>query len=774
MGRSMLLPLLVVLLPVGTAAPAGAAIASGAGVPAPDTLVVLQGTVRSEGYRADGFLPGALVEVRQEGRTRTGVAGAGGEYRIPGLGPGLARLTVSHIGAFPVVLDVHLPDRGSAFLDLDLERRAIPLRPIQLRSIPRLNEPAEPVTEGGRRTAALRLRALEASPGMVESGLAAALSHGMVDGEIQDPSRALFMRGSTVTARTVLLDGAQVLTPFHVAGLVEPFDPDVMGEASLFMGGAPSRFQGGLSYLLDLDTRAPRRDRVRGSVGMDGLAARGVLEAPLPGGAGVLVSARGIHGLQERAGGADAFPYAHHDVLVRLSASPAPQHHLRVTGFRNREGVQLDLDPDHLPGRDRAEWGNQLVSGLYEGVLGSAVLRVSGASTRYESVLPVPWEDPLLARAFQDRERIAADLRLPVAGGSLELGGAIESLDLTYLLETGASVEVTELPDAREASLSSVTSAAHAEWEGEAAPSVRVRGGLRAETTSHDGRTRLVPRAGVRLLLGDRAVLRIDAGGSHQIVSEPGLRARLDPEGSDELDWAPSLHVASASHLVVALDQELTSDLRMELSAFARGFRGTRAGRGIGDGGDRSRSSGVELRMAREGERAGVWLGYALSWFWTVEGAGGSTRFDGWHVLSTGFRTEPVPGLELRGSLGYGAGAPLTAVAADRGLAVPDGTGPRFENLSGTSELALTSAGGVSPLEAAPSDDFLRLDLEVSWRVRPSVRGRSTELRPYLKALNALNRRDAMFFYFDRWRGEDVRPVTERPFLPVFGIEWRF
>jgi hypothetical protein len=80
----------------------------------------------------------------------------------------------------------------------------------------------------------------------------------------------------------------------------------------------------------------------------------------------------------------------------------------------------------------------------------------------------------------------------------------------------------------------------------------------------------------------------------------------------------------------------------------------------------------------------------------------------------------------------------------------------------------------VSPLEAAPSDDFLRLDLEVSWRIDSVVRGRSTEFRPYLKALNALNRRDAMFFYFDRWRGDDVRPVTERPFLPVVGVEWRF
>jgi hypothetical protein len=769
----MCLRLLVLLLPTWGVLPAGAAFPSGLPVAAADTLVVLQGTVRSEGYRADGFLPGALVEVRQGGRIRTGVAGPRGEYRIAGLVPGSGRLNVSHIGAFPLVLDVHLPDRGMALLDLDLERRAIPLHSIRLRSSPRLNEPAEPVTEGDQRTAALRLRALEASPGMAESGLAAALSHGLVDGEIPDAERVLFMRGSTVTARTVLLDGAQVLTPFHVAGLVEPFDPDVMGEASLFMGGAPSRFQGGLSYLLDLDTRAPRRDRVRGSVGLDGLAARGSLEAPLPADGGLLVSARGLHGFQERLGRAEAFPYTHQDVLARVSVAPAPDHHLRLTGFSNREGVELDLDPERLPGGDRAEWGNRLLSGLYEGVLGSTVLRASGSFARYESALPVPLDEPVMARAAQDRGRLAADVRLPLAGGSLEVGGGVERLELIYRLEAGAFVHPFELPDEREAYLSSVTSVAHAEWEGEVASGVRARGGLRAETTSHDGRTRLAPRAGVRLLLGERAVLRIDAGRSHQLVPVPGLRARFDPEGPDALDWEPALHMATASHLMVALDQELGSDLRMELTAFARGFRGIGHGRGFESGADRSRSSGVELRMAREGERTGAWLGYALSWFWTLEGAEGSTRFDGWHLLSAGFRTEPTPGLELRGSLGYGAGLPLTALVADQTL-VEGVDQVRFENLSRTSELAITSAGGVSPLEAAPSDDFLRLDLEVSWRIGSVVRGRSTEFRPYLKALNALNRRDAMFFYFDRWRGDDVRPVTERPFLPVVGVEWRF
>jgi hypothetical protein len=77
-------------------------------------------------------------------------------------------------------------------------------------------------------------------------------------------------------------------------------------------------------------------------------------------------------------------------------------------------------------------------------------------------------------------------------------------------------------------------------------------------------------------------------------------------------------------------------------------------------------------------------------------------------------------------------------------------------------------------MELAPEEDFLRLDLEVSWEARPRIGGRSTELRPYLRVINALDRRDALFHYFDRWMEDGLRPLAERPFLPLVGLEWRF
>jgi hypothetical protein len=44
---------------------------------------------------------------------------------------------------------------------------------------------------------------------------------------------------------------------------------------------------------------------------------------------------------------------------------------------------------------------------------------------------------------------------------------------------------------------------------------------------------------------------------------------------------------------------------------------------------------------------------------------------------------------------------------------------------------------------------------------------------PYLRVLNALNRRDALFYRFDRG-SNSAEPLGDLPILPVIGFEWKF
>jgi hypothetical protein len=75
---------------------------------------------------------------------------------------------------------------------------------------------------------------------------------------------------------------------------------------------------------------------------------------------------------------------------------------------------------------------------------------------------------------------------------------------------------------------------------------------------------------------------------------------------------------------------------------------------------------------------------------------------------------------------------------------------------------------------AGNPDSFLRFDLELYGEWDASWMGRQGRIRPYLRILNALDRRDALFYYFEPWRDTDLRPLAQRPLLPVLGLAWSF
>jgi len=425
---------------------------------------------------------------------------------------------------------------------------------------------------------------------------------------------------------------------------------------------------------------------------------------------------------------------------------------------------------DPAPGPE-ARWGNEAASIGYEGLWGPVGVDLTAASSRYTSSLPVPWDDPVLARGEGARSRLNAVAAVPAGPGLVRMGASVERIGFRYRLDPLEGAFSTLISAGGE-EVGTTAAGVFGEWEGWVTPEVHLRFGLRGDRFSHEGRARVAPRIALRYLLGERASLFASAGSYHQPLPAPGLEGEGFGDEPARLTWNPALPVVTASHLVVGLDQELEGGVRLGLSGFVKGFEGLE-----GRNGGRSRSSGTELTVGRGGDRFEAWLGYALSWFWMQEGVQGSTRFDGRHLLSLGAVGTMPGGLEVRGTLGYGAGLPLTAVDVGREPESPILTGvPQSgtRELTSTDERRMNSGAGDTPLDLAPQEDFLRMDLEVGWPREVRVNGRATHLRPYVKLLNALDRRDALFYYFDRWRGDEVRPLAHRPFLPLLGLEWRF
>lgn len=730
-------------------------------------------------------LPNAIVTLSSDDRHLTASTDSRGRYFVPGLEPGSWRVRVVHVGFKAVSASVQVPSDGTVSLDMALDWEPVALSPILVRADPILlltERERPPPAEIGE----VALRALEGTPGMAEGGLAQVV-RSLPGSDPSDPQDVLLMRGSTGDLKLVLLDGAPVYTPFHMAGLVESFDPGALGGASLFLGGAPARFDGGLSYILELHGRSPRTDRFRGTAAADLLTGRVLLEGPLGASTGFLLGARGIHDIGTPLLAQGSSPYGFGDLLGRIEWKGDRERRAYLTGFWNQESVRLDL-PDEtaeavnqnsdfgnsgLFGRstpaDAARWGNMAVAGGYRTRIGETLAELKVASSRYEAELPVGDSLPLFAESRSDRTRVTLDFSRSVGGGALRFGAAFDRLNSAY---TAMALDSARTGQINTASLGGSFGGIYVEGTSQVRESTSLRFGGRLDSFEGDGGLRFAPRLSLTWMLTDQAALTVAAGRYHQYsnVATTQIESTLAADSAGSVfapDGPLALSVGAADHLVVSLDQLLGPGLRLGLEGFVKKFTGV-----AGTGDHSLQTSGVDLRVATEGPRTSGWLGYTLTWFWASDGlvSSGTSPFSARHLLSAGLTSTLTERTGLRLMASYGDGLPYTAVPVARDpSASPDVSGNLRMEVAG--DQVLNSAPDLS---VGPDEGFLRLEVEIFGRWSPTFSGRTMELRPYLRVLNALNRRDALFYHFDPWRDEGPQPLADLPLLPLVGLEWVF
>lgn len=712
-------------------------------------------------------LPFALVEAWSGTYRRSVVADSLGRYQLAAVPAGTLHVRVTHAGHDPVALDVVVPSDGPVLVDLELHARPVRLPPVDVTAGVQVPDPDDRSVTAAGATTRVDEAAIAIGSGVADAGLVDAV-RALGGNDPGQASDVLFMRGSTTDLKLVLLDGAPVYTPFHVAGLLRSFEPSVLGSADLHVGGAPARYDGGLTYILDLKTRRPRRDRVHASGTVDLLSATAAMDGPLGKHAGVVASARTLHNLGQAPLGAS--PYGYHDALVGLEAEPMPGQILHATGFWNRESVVLDIPESATlltsAAPDEAWWSNRSASAGWRGHVGGFLTETHLAASGYEARLPFrpsstagePDPAALLAHASTTRFRGGVEAARPLESGMVRLGVSWESADATYTaapLEQGATASAARNSSSAVGGYLDVTRGL--------APDVTLRAGVRADRFSGDAAPRVAPRVALTWEVTPEATLTLATGRYHQSTRATDLtvEASLASTAAGFAQTTDLLPVATADHVLMSFDQVMGERVRLGVSGFWKSYRGLMPTQA-----EPIRSSGVDLRVQRRGEHATAWLGYGLSWYWSdADLSGSSTDFAGRQLLTAGL-TGPLGslfGADVR--VAYGAGLPYTSVPlrANSPEALPD-------QLAGTGDVIEQTP----PLPGGPHEDFLRLDVELYATFTPEWGGHGWEIRPYVRVLNALDRRDALFYAFQPWRSDALTPLAERPLVPVVGMSWRF
>jgi hypothetical protein len=710
----------------------------------------VRGQVRSEGTGTPLRL--AIVQVVSANRLIQTTTDSFGVYVLNSVPAGRRVLRATHFDHAPLEVEVVVSTRQNLVLDFGLEIRPVKLPALTARAAT-VKSAGDTVPSGEAALGQAEVKAMEATPGVAELGLAEATRE--VPGQQpSDPTDVLYVRGGTADLKLVLLNGAPVYAPFHLGGLINALDGDFMRSARLYVGGAPARYDGGLSYVMDLETRAGRSNQTHASLAFDLLGSRTLLEGPITRTSSYLIGARSVHGMGARAFLDDPFPYSYTDGIGRLDVG-APGGRLTLTGFWNQETVLLDS----LAGGDaRAVWGNTAGSLRYLGHFLGADTDITVAVGDFHTQLPVGGVRPIVTHGTAHRVRAVAHFSRSIGNVGLQYGASAERQRFEFRAWPRSSARDSLLlySDA-EGDLAGAY--VDAQWQ--LIPQrLTVRSGLRADVFEISDEPRFAPRLSATLLLSDRATLTIAGGRYRQYVRSAGGGIIGTPV-PDTTAPAP-LGIAKASHVVVSLDQELGVGLRLGLEGYYKSFEDLPSSHG-----ELAEASGVELWVRRGKGRYTGWLGYSLAWVWRVEDPRSPTNsFAGRQLLSAG-ASGPLLGqgkFDVRVS--YGAGLPFTAIPE------PEATAPVF---------GLRTIPGSSPEEVPradpipPDEHYLRVDAQLARTFITEVRGFAFELTPYFKLLNALDRRDALFYHFDRSQQDPhARAVAALPVLPILGLEWRF
>lgn len=754
----------------------------------PDASV--HGNVYADGSREP--VASAVVEVVGAGReVRTDYRGY---YVLAGLQPGQVRIRASAPGHRHVEREIRLPPRGSVRLDFELMPQPLAVRGIEVR----VREGKPTAVEAGPGATRLDRELINATPALAEVDVLRAVQALPSVASASDFSSALYVRGGSPDQTLLLLDGVPLFNPYHLGGIFGAIDPDAVSSVDLIAGAVPAGVGDRISGVVDVRTRSGGRDRVRGSGSVGLISARAGVDGPLPG-------ARGSYLFSVRRTYLDLFtdaayglglapytiPYAFTDAHLKLTHDVGRLGSLTASLYLDDEGLHVPERMDFGREMDWA-WGSRAAGLTYRqpfgaSLLGSARVAVStfggSFSTRSRAVgASAERRQVLDARTSLRDLLVGADLTGYARKHQLRAGVQWDA----YLFEHDVSVTDEGLSDffppfAREER--PFTLAAYVEDEWTPTGALRLRAGMRVLYGSGAG-TAWMPRFGARLALSPTVALSVGGGRYAQALYSmkdeesvfsslmaydvlarvpAGLGLSTGEDLMAGVEWGREGSSVRVDGYVKRMDHLPLPGLAADpLFAPVLAPEGVRPGEGA--------ARGIEVLGRHARGASGLAAAYALAFAERrVDGERFSPRFERRHRLDlTGYTALGRRGQASARAI-WGTGQPCTPVVGQL-------QAPRYDPRTG-GLVRGEDATVLGEHNSARLPGYFRLDLAVRKSFERKWFGRTTTLTPHFQLLNALNTRNVLFAEpnpYGQQRYPELEFAPQLPFLPTFGIEWRF
>lgn len=743
------------------------------------------------------------------GGRRQARTGADGGFRFAELSPGRWRVRASRLGFEAAEREVSVAAGAEARVELVLEARGVVLEGITAEGRrAEERERARFETEAGVTTRVITGAELKTLPGLAEADVLRAVE--VLPGVVStsDFSSAFNVRGGSSDQNLILLDGFTVFNPFHLGGLFSVFNADVVSRAELFSGGFGAEYGGRVSSVLNVETVAgdERGRDLGGEAGVSLLATRVALHGGLPDAVGKALGGEGGSGyLSARRSYFDAllapvadFPYHLTDVQGAATLGTRGGGRLRLVGYTGRD--VLDLSRFDPPGEETASsilrlkwsWGNDVAGLRWQGPLGAWTADARLGYSRFAEELGfVDFGDTRFAsRVDEAALRVGLGRTLGPAL-SLQTGGEAVRVSFRNRADAGGTTFF-----ATEGA--GTLGAGYAQLRWQPSPWWIVEPGVRAEAWRSGGEVRAVasPRVAVKRFFGEGrdAAAKVAVGRYAQFLHS--IRDENLPVSNDTWVTAgPDVPHVVSDQVQVGVERFWESGWYASVEGYWRGFRGVTdfnvADDPNTDADDLVRgegsSFGVDLLVRRERGRLTGWTTISLLRArrrfpdpLALDVGGEARTLEFAPIFDRTVDVDVVLRYALPGSWeaglrwNLGTGTPFTRPVGQFAVWETDlfGGGYRQPVPEGDEEEPET------PLYVVPGDrnkqrypTYHRLDVTV----RRPFRKRWGTLTPYAQVLNAYNKRNVLFFFYNYDDAPPTRSgVSMFPLLPSIGVEASF
>ncbi len=744
----------------------------------------------------------ATVRITGPEAARVALTDEYGQYRADNLPGGVYLVAAERLGFQRTEQVVRLAAGETSRLDFHLGTQTLLLEGVVVDAQAEDRERARFETDPGVTARVIAADELRALPGLAEPDIlrAVAVLPGVVT--TSDFSSAFNVRGGSADQNLILLDGFPIFNPFHLGGLFSVFNSDAVERAELLTGGFGAEYGGRVSSVLTVETRGGAGEGIEVAGGVSLLATRLMIRSKIPDGwtrglgmgdGSWLISARRSYFDQILRPIAN-FPYHLTDFQGHAQVGLRGGGNLSLTAYGGADA--LDLTDFELPEEDSTEvlrvrwtWGNRLVGLRWVQPLGADWTSDARIGySRFGNQLRFVDFDGMEFTSRIAQRSAHLDLARPIRDrGALKIGASLEGLSYDNHAQAGGT---PFLASADEGTLG----AAYASLRLEPLDRWLVESGLRFDywTASDDRFARLSPRLAVKYFLGGQRNSAIKVAAGRYVQFLHSLRDESLPVSNDTWIVAGRGTPAVISDQVqMGVERYWGDGWSASVEGYYRHFEGVTEFNLADDPNDplddmlvgNGRSVGLDLLLRRSAGRLTGWSTISLL---RAERTFPDPVAQGWDDLPAEITFPPVfdrrvdvdlvlqydaPGdVEVGLRWNFGSPLPYTRPVAQYYAWTYSPLQRRLQPMN--------QAGDGPPLyvwlgerNAERYPAYHRLDLSL----RRTFQRSWGEWTPYLQVLNAYNRRNVLWYYYNYDQAPPTRSgLSMFPILPAIGVEMSF